>query len=130
MAAPTAEELATIEARLRAILVPYESRLETASIYNIPTLRKAGAKAHDWFAFVKASPGHVGFYLLPVYHHPELREGLSPALAKRLTGKSTFTFKALDEDLATELEGVVARAYDAYTGVDAGDGAGSTATGA
>ena len=118
MAAPTADELATIEARLRAILVPYEARLETASIYNIPTLRKPGAKAHDWFAFVNPSPKHVGFYLLPVYHHPALREGMSPALAKRLTGKSTFTFKALDEGLATELEGVVARAYDAYMGSD------------
>jgi hypothetical protein len=123
MAPPTADELAAIEARLRAILVPYEGRLETASIYNIPTLRRAGAKAHDWFAFVKPSPSHVGFYLLPVYHHPELRQGLSPALAKRLTGKSTFTFAALDEVLATELEGVVARAYDAYMGAVKGSGA-------
>jgi hypothetical protein len=114
MAPPTAGELATIEARLRAILVPYETRLESATIYNIPTLRRVGAKAHDWFAFVKPASKAVSFYLLPVYTYPALREGLSPALAKRLTGKSTFSFPALDETLAAELEGLVARAYDAY----------------
>lgn len=121
MAPPTAEELAAIEARLRAILVPYEGRLETASIYNIPTLRRPGAKAHDWFAFVKPAAKHVGFYLLPVYHHPELAGGISQGLAKRLTGKSTFTFPALDEALVTELEGLVARAYDLYMGAAASD---------
>jgi hypothetical protein len=123
--APSPEQLAAVEARLRAILIPYEDRLETASIYNIPTLRRAGAKAHDWFAFVKPATKHVGFYLLPVYSFPELREGLSPALARRLTGKSTFTFTTLDEALATELEELVARAYVAYMG----DGARSAGEG-
>jgi len=122
MAAPTADELAAIEARLRAILVPYETRLETASIYSIQTLRRAGAKAHDWFAFVKPAAKHVGFYLLPVYAYPALRDGLSPALARRLTGKSVFTFPVLPEELATELEGLVARAYEVYMGSDAADG--------
>ena len=123
MAPPTAGELATIEARLRAILRPYGDRLGTASIYSIPTLRRPGAKAHDWFAFVNPAAKHVSFYLLPVYTWPALLEGLSPALAKRLTGKSVFTFPALDEALATELEGLVARAYDAYIGAaNAGSG--------
>jgi hypothetical protein len=112
--APSVEQLAAVEARLRAILVPYEDRLEWATIYGIPTLRKAGTKAHDWFAFVKPASKHVGFYLLPMHQHRELRDGLSPALAKRLTGASTFTFATIDETLLTELEGVVARAYEVY----------------
>ena len=116
MPAPSAEELAAIEARLRSILVPYESRLETASIYNIPTLRKAGAKAHDWFAFVKAEPKHVSFYLLPMLTYPSVLDGASPALLKRRAGKSMFRFTAVDEPLFVELEAVVARAYEAYTG--------------
>jgi hypothetical protein len=105
-----------VEVRLQRILEPYRDCLETATIYGIPTLRRRGAKAHDWFAFVKPASKHVGFFLLPVYTYPALREGLSPALTKRLTGKSTFTFPALDEDLATELEGLVARAFAAYMG--------------
>jgi hypothetical protein len=112
--AASPEDLAAVEARLEAILDPYRDRLETATIYNIPTLRKHGANAHNWFAFVKPASKHVGFYLLPVHTFPALREGLSPALSKRLTGKSAFTFPALDEELATELEGLVARAFDVY----------------
>jgi hypothetical protein len=116
MAAPTGAELAAIEARLRSILVPYESRLETASIYGIPTLRRAGAKAHDWFAFVKAETKHVSFYLLPMVTYPELMADVSPALARRRTGKSMLRFTTADEALFEELEGVVARAYGRYTG--------------
>ena len=113
---PTPEQLAAVETRLRAILSPYASKLETASIYNIPTLRRPGAKAHDWFAFVKAEPKHVSFYLLPMLTYPELMADVSPALAKRRTGKSMLRFTAVDEPLFVELEGVVARAYDRYAG--------------
>jgi hypothetical protein len=114
MAAPTPEQLAALEARLVAILEPYRSRLEEASIYNIPTLRRPGATAHEWFAFVKPAAKHVGFYLLPMHTYPELRERLSPALARRLTGKSVFTFAAIDEPLLAELEALVARAFERY----------------
>jgi hypothetical protein len=107
-------ELAALEERLRAIIRPYEGRLETATIYGIPTLRRPGAKAHDWFAFVKPASKHVGFYLLPVHTWPELAESVSPALRKRLTGKASFTFYAIDEAVMVELEALVARAYEAY----------------
>jgi hypothetical protein len=120
MAAPTAEQLAAIESRLRAILVPYENRMEWATIYGNATLRRAGAKGHEWFAFVKPQAKHIGFYLLPMHTWPALREWLSPALAKRLTGASAFTFPNYDETLFVELEGVVARAYDAYMGEGSG----------
>ncbi len=114
MPAPTPEQLAAVEARLRAILVPYESKLTTGSVYNIPTLTRPGAKAHDWFAFVKPGAKHISFFLLPIHTWPELREGLSPALAKRVTGASCLTFPSIDEAQAVELEGLVARAYERY----------------
>lgn len=114
MAAPTAEQLAAVEARLRAILVPYESKLVAGSVYNLPTLTRPGAKKHDWFAFVKPGPKHVSFFLLPIHTWPDLLEGLSSALAKRVTGASCLTFAAIDEAQATELEGLVARAYERY----------------
>ncbi len=107
-------DLLAVEARLRAILVPYEDRLEHATIYGIPTLRRRGANAHQWFAFVKPATKHVGFYLLPVHTWPDLVEAVSPALRKRLTGKSTFTFRSIDEAQLAELEALVARAFDQY----------------
>ena len=112
--APSVTELHAIEVRLRGILAPYDGRLEPATIYGIPTLRRPGAKGHEWFAFVKPATTFVSFYLLPVHEHASLRSSLSPALGKRLTGRSTFNFAAVDEPLFTELEGVIARAFDLY----------------
>jgi hypothetical protein len=116
---PSLGQLNDVEIRLRQLLAPYEDRLEWATIYGIPTLRKQGAKGHEWFAFVKSATKHVSFYLLPVHDHPALRASLSPALAKRLTGASTFTFASIDEPLFAELEGVIARAFDLYMAADA-----------
>ena len=112
--APSITQLHAVEIRLRELLVPYEDRLDWATIYGIPTLRKPGASGHEWFAFVKPAARHVSFYLLPVHEHASLRSSLSPALARKLTGRSTFNFAALDEPLFTELEAVVARAFDLY----------------
>jgi len=108
------EDLASVEARLRALLEPYAATLETATIYGLPTLRRPGAKAHDWFAFVKRASKHVSLFLLPVYAHPTLLDPLSPGLRARLTGKSTFTFRTIADDEAAELEDLLARAYAAY----------------
>ena len=109
-------DLADVEARLTRILDPYRDRLETASIYNIPTLRRPGAKAHDWFAFVKPASKHVSFFLLPIVTWPDLLDGCSDALMRRHQAKSAFTFTSLDEPLIVELEALVARAFDRYVG--------------
>jgi len=109
-----APDLAVLAMRLERILDPYRDRLETAAIYGIPTLRRRGAAAHQWFAFVRPASRHVAFHLLPVHTWPELGEGLSPALAARLTGRATFTFRAIDEALFAELEALVGRAFDRY----------------
>lgn len=109
-----AKDLLAVEARLRQVLAPYEDRLEHATVYGIPVLRRAGANAHEWFAFVKPASHHVGFYLLPVHEWPALRAGIPAALAKRLTGKSAFNFKAIDEAEMADLETLVARAFDRY----------------
>ena len=107
-------DLAAVEARLDRILDPYRGRLETASIYNIPTLRRSGAKAHDWFAFVKPASKHVSFFLMPMVTWPDLLDGCSGALLARRQAKSAFKFPAVDEAVFTELEALVARAYERY----------------
>jgi hypothetical protein len=109
-------DLVAVEARLQAVLDPYRDRLEAATIYGNPMLRRPGAKAHDWFAFVKPASRHVGFFLLPVHTWPDLADSLSLGLRKHLTGKSAFTFPAVDETEMAELEGLVARAFDRYMG--------------
>ena len=111
---PATADLTAVEARLRAVLVPYDGPLEWATIYGNPMLRRPGARAHHWFAFVKPASKHVSLFLLPVHTWPDLRDGMSPALARRLTGKSAFNFTAIDEVEMAELEALVARAFDRY----------------
>ena len=111
-----AADLVAIEARLRRVLDPYRAHLEAATIYGIPTLRRPGAKAHDWFAFVKPASKHVSFFLMPIVTWPDLLEGCSDALLRRHQAKSAFTFATLDEGLVGELESLVARAFERYVG--------------
>ncbi len=106
--------LAAVEARLRAMLEPYAGRLEGATIYGLPTLRRPGAKAHDWFAFVKPAAGRVSLFLLPVRTWPDLLDGCSPELCARKTGASTFAFTSLPDDLASDVEALLARAFERY----------------
>jgi hypothetical protein len=114
-AKPDARQLRAVEDRLKAILDPYRDRLETGEIYGIPMLRRAGAKAHDWFAGVQVADGYVKFNFLPMHGQPELLNGISPALRKHKTGASVFRFTEVDEALFAELEGVVARGFEVYT---------------
>ena len=107
-------DLAALQARLEAVLDPYRDRLEAFDLYGAPYLRRPGAKAHDWFAGVSEGTGVIRFFLLPMHHHPDLLDGISPELRKRKTGASLFAFKTLDDAGLAELEALVGRAFDRY----------------
>ena len=113
-------DLEALELRLNAILDPYRDRLEAASIYNIPVLRRPGARAHDWFAGVQRTETAVKLNFLPMHNHPDLLDGISPALRKRKTGASVFKFAEVDETLLAELASVVARSFERYMGDEPG----------
>ena len=109
-----AKDLFNTELRLRKLLAPYGEKLEQATIYGIPCLRKQGAGAQEWFAFIKPEAKFVSLYLLPIYTSAELRRSMSPALAKRQSGKAVFHFRELDDTMASEVEALLARAYEVY----------------
>ena len=114
MAPTPSEAFTTIEARLWAILDPYRDRLEPNDIYGMPTLRWPGAKAHDFFAGVRIAPRHVAYHLMPVHSDPQLLEGVSDTLRKRLKGATTFNFTDEEEELFAELEALTARSFAVY----------------
>jgi hypothetical protein len=100
-------------AELRAILVPYEDVLVADELYGIEVLHRPGSRMHDWFAGVRPGKGSAKLMLLPIKAHPELLRDVSPALRKRLSGDALFTLKPGDDALLPELEGLVARAFEA-----------------
>ncbi len=107
-------DLDAIEARIWALLEPYRDELEDATVYGMPSLRWPGSGSHDYFAAVKQSARKVSLYAVAVDTWPEALDGSSEALKKRRTGKATFSFPTLDEEMELELQGLLARLYQLY----------------
>ncbi len=107
-------DLEVVEARIWSLLDPYRGELESATIYGMPSLRWPGAKAHDYFAAVKAGKKFIGLYLLVADTYPDALTGTPAALLGRRTGKAAFTFPRLYDDTARDLESLLARLYEHY----------------
>jgi uncharacterized protein YukE len=107
-------DLDAVEARIWELLEPYRDELEDATIYGMPSLRWPGSGAHDYFAAVKRSAQKVSLYAIAVDTWPEALEGSSDEFRKRRTGKATFSFPSLDDELAAELESFLERLYVPY----------------
>lgn len=67
-----------------------------------------------FFGATRIMKSYVSYYLMPVYVFPELLEGLSPELKKRMQGKSCFNFSAPDPALFAELAALTDRGFDRY----------------
>ena len=106
--------LDAVEARIWSLLEPYREELEDATIYGMPSLRWPGAGAHDYFTAVKRSSTKVSLYAIAVDSWPETLDASSESFRRRRTGKATFSFPSMDDELAAELEAFLARLYDAY----------------
>ncbi|MCL4295436.1 MAG: hypothetical protein KJ077_06900 [Anaerolineae bacterium] len=93
--------------RLKTILQPYESALVLkadgpANYYlDTPYAPKYGKEL--FFGAVQIKKNYVSYHLMPVYMYPDLLEGISPELKKRMQGKSCFNFKTVDDAQVEEL---------------------------
>jgi len=67
-----------------------------------------------YFGSVKININYVSFHLMPVYVFPELLKNMSPALKRRMQGKSCFNFKKVNEDTFKELRELAINGYSKY----------------
>jgi hypothetical protein len=100
---------------LAAIFAPYRSTLlaksdEPGNLY-LETPPSANYPSGLFFGAVKIGKRYVSFYLMPVYVHPDLLDGMSPELRKRMQGKSCFNFTRPDEALFGELDTLTAAGF-------------------
>ena len=58
---------------------------------------------------LKLGINYVSYYLMPVCIFPDLVKAISPALKKRMQGKSCFNFTKIDEALFAELDALTKR---------------------
>lgn len=61
----------------------------------------------QFFGAVRVSGRKHAFHFMPVYDFPELLVDISPALKKRMQGKSCFNFESFDAELLAQLKALV-----------------------
>ena len=102
----TQADLPAVHDRLKAILAPYREDLTVAK--DEPggmTLELPGYEGQPWgfVAATRLGARYVSFYLMGVYGQPDLLDGMSPELRRRMQGKSCFNFSKVDDGLFSEL---------------------------
>ena len=113
-AADKKQEFALAFKGLRAILRPYDKKLRMTKdepgnyMSESKTLRYLGKPV--MFAGI-TSKSYVAFHLFPVYMFPNLVDGISPELKKRMQGKTCWNFKKAEESLFAELGKVVEASF-------------------
>jgi len=104
--------------RLKGLLVPYASSLnvidDQPGKYYLETGYSEKWKKPLFFGSAIVQKNYVSFYLMPVYMYPDLLEGISPALKKRMQGKSCFNFTVVDDKLFKELAKLTDRGYKRF----------------
>jgi hypothetical protein len=104
------EDFAQVFASLKTILAKYARRMavktDTPAEYTLlakspsPFPQHKGQPLH--FGSVRLGKAYVSFHLMPLY---ELTSHISPALRKRMQGKTCFNFKGVPEpELVAELK--------------------------
>ncbi len=105
MADPT--EFETIFRELRLIYTSLQHKLvilkdETGEFYA--NTAKPWKDGRDLcFGSISIGKSYVSFHLMPVYMFPDLLDGTSDELLRRMQGKSCFNFTKYDRSLLREL---------------------------
>ncbi len=93
--------------KLKFILKPYASKFkvtaDTKDSYSLDGPYSQKWKKVVFFGAAQIKKNYVSFYLMPVYMFPDLLNNISPALRKRMQGKSCFNFKKVEQPLFDEL---------------------------
>jgi hypothetical protein len=104
--------------RLKLILAPYAPRLllraDTRGNYSLDTPYLERFKKEVFFGAVQIKKNYVSFHIMLVYIFPDLLNGMSPALKKRMQGKSCFNFTSINEELMVELEELTRRGVERF----------------
>lgn len=83
-------------------------------VLNAPWAHPRKPREPMFFGAVRRSKTYIGYHLMPVYGRPSLLTGISPALKKRMQGKSCFNFKREDPALFHELADLTRRCAEAF----------------
>jgi hypothetical protein len=109
-------DFAAVFAALKSVLATHEKRLtvkaDTPIEYTLLTRSASPFPQHKgqpmYFGSVRLGKAYVSFHLMPLYMCPVLNQEISPALKKRMQGKTCFNFKAVPQpEVNTDLERLI-----------------------
>jgi hypothetical protein len=114
------DDFQSVFAALKAIFADVAQELEVTAdqpaeytlVARVPSPMKQHKGQPMWFGSVRLGKAYVSFHLMPLYMNETLTAQLSPALKKRMQGKTCFNFKIVPDDmLLTELRRVAAAGF-------------------
>ena len=104
---PNRENFPAIFDQLRAIFQPFAPSLmvkeDGSESYSLDAPASTTYPNGIFFGAVQLRKSYVSYHLMPVYVFPDLLDGVSDGLKKRMQGKSCFNFTSLDEEMIAEL---------------------------
>ncbi|MGA2270153.1 MAG: hypothetical protein ABSH44_16910 [Bryobacteraceae bacterium] len=115
-----AADFAAVFAALKPVLARHAKRLrvktDTPTEYTLLTKTESPFHQHKgqplYFGSVRLGKAYVSFHLMPLYMCPTLAKSISPALQKRMQGKTCFNFKTEPEpELIAGLERLTEAAF-------------------
>ena len=111
-------DFSSVFEQLKSILKPYAEKLtlkvDTSDTYYIDGPYSEKWKKQLFFGSAQVKKNYVSFYLMPVYMYPELLQGISPELRKRMQGKSCFNFKKMEPELFKELSNLTRKSVKKF----------------
>lgn len=104
---PAKTDLGAVFERLKPLLQTYAQSLivteDGPGGYSLNTHFSPRWNKELFFGALQIKKNYVSYYLMLVYMYPDLLDGVSAALKKRMQGKSCFNFTDIDEALFAEL---------------------------
>ena len=91
-----------------------DAKKDTDTEFHLDTRYLQANGTPLFFGAVQLRASRVSYHLMPVYLQPALLDPISPALRKRMPGKSCFNFTARDPALFRELAALTQAARDSY----------------
>lgn len=105
-------------AALRQILVPYARYFavvkDNSESYYLETREPRYKGKPMFFAAVRQGKAYTSFHLFPLYLEPGMKKDISPALLKRMQGKTCFNFTKVDEELFVELSKLTKSGFELF----------------
>jgi hypothetical protein len=117
-------DFAAVFAALKPVFAKYANRLavkaDTPVEYTLVTKSASPFPQHKGhpldFGSVRLGKAYVSFHLMPIYMSPALIKSISPALKKRMQGKTCFNFKTEPEpELTAELARLTEAAFKEWS---------------